>query len=25
MLFSDDYIANWNRREKPASNGAGAH
>jgi hypothetical protein len=25
MLFSDDYIANWNRREKSASNGAGAH
>ncbi|HLJ11115.1 MAG TPA: hypothetical protein VKU82_07995 [Planctomycetaceae bacterium] len=22
MLFSDAYIANWNRREKPATNGA---
>jgi hypothetical protein len=25
MLFSDDYIANWNRRVKSTSNGAGAH
>jgi hypothetical protein len=25
MLFSDDYIANWNRREKTASNGTGRH
>jgi len=25
MLFSDDYIANWNRRERSASNGAGSH
>lgn len=22
MLFSDPYVPNWNRREKPAGNGA---
>lgn len=25
MLFSDPYIANWNRRETSATNGAGHH